>query len=147
MYILPPQNKFLSPRTLYLWGKMLWMDITLARNLQITCFLQLLCVSSTQSVDQWLWFLQVCIVFLVPVHDNQLCRSILLYLYSPFPNKAWFLRVCSTSLLSNEQFLLFPQGFLPFSRTFSHFHQIQNCRLQTLSVWQNLKFVVRERDN
>ena len=41
----------------------------------------------------------------------------------PFPSKPWFLRVCSTSLCENtvekgeiarnEQFLLFPQCFLP----------------------------------
>ena len=34
----------------------------------------------------------------------------------------------------NEQFLLFPQCFLPISKTFCHFHQISNCCLQTLSV-------------
>ena len=45
----------------------------------------------------------------------------------------------------NEQFLLFPQCFLPIWRTFCHFHEIWNCRLQTLSVWKNLKFVVWER--
>ena len=32
----------------------------------------------------------------------------------------------------NEQFLLFPHRFLPSHRTIYHFHQIQNCRLQTL---------------
>ena len=45
------------------------------------------------------------------------------FLINPFPNNAWFLRVCCTSLLKtlgkeeiarNEQFLLFPQCFLPF---------------------------------
>ena len=45
----------------------------------------------------------------------------------------------------NEQFLLFPQCFLPVWRTFCHFHQIQNCRLQTLWVWERLKFVVWEK--
>ena len=45
----------------------------------------------------------------------------------------------------NEQFLLFPQCFLSIWRTFCHFHQIWNCRLQTLSVWNSLKFVVWER--
>ena len=44
-----------------------------------------------------------------------------------------------------EQFLLFPQCFLPFWRTFCHFHKTQNCRLQTFSVRKNLKFVVWER--
>ena len=71
-------------------------------------------------------------------------------------DKPRFLRVCSTSLFKtlgkgeialNEQFLLFPQCFLPFWRTFCHFHQIWNCRLQTLSVWKYLKFVVWERVN
>ena len=41
---------------------------------------------------------------------------------NPFPNKPWFLHVCSTSLENtvgkgeiahDEQFLLFPQCFLP----------------------------------
>ena len=45
----------------------------------------------------------------------------------------------------NEQFLLFPQSFLSFRRTFCYFHQIQNCRVQTLSVWNCLKSVVWER--
>ena len=40
----------------------------------------------------------------------------------------------------NEQFLLFPQRFLPFQRTFHRFHKIQNCRLQTLSIWTSLRF-------
>ena len=42
----------------------------------------------------------------------------------------------------NEQFLLFSQCFLPAWITFCHFRQIRNCRLQTLSVWKGLKFVV-----
>ena len=29
--------------------------------------------------------------------------------------------------------------------TFRHFHYIWNCRLQTLSVWKSLKFVIWER--
>ena len=33
-----------------------------------------------------------------------------------------------------EQFLLFPQCFLSILRTFCHFHQMSNCRMQTLSV-------------
>ena len=45
----------------------------------------------------------------------------------------------------NEQFLLFPHCFLPFWRTFRHFYNIKNCRLQTLSVWKSLNFVVSER--
>ena len=41
---------------------------------------------------------------------------------NPFPNTPWFIRVCMTSC--NVQFLLFPQSFLPFRRTFCDFHQI-----------------------
>ena len=46
-----------------------------------------------------------------------------------------------------EQVLLFPQRFLSVLRTFCHSHEVQNCRLQTLSVWKILKFVVSERVN
>ena len=65
-------------------------------------------------------------------------------LFNHFPNKLRFSHVCSTSLLKtlwgkgeiarNEQFLLFPQCFLPVWRTFCHFYQIRNCRLQSFSV-------------
>ena len=51
----------------------------------------------------------------------------------------------STVFSHNEQFLLFPQCFLPILKSFCHFHWIQNCRLQTLSVWKSLKFVIWER--
>ena len=47
----------------------------------------------------------------------------------------------------NDQFLLFPQYFLPVWSTFCHFHQIRNCRLQTLSIWKSLKLVIWERYN
>ena len=62
--------------------------------------------------------------------------------YKPFENTAG-----KGEIARNEQFLLFPQSFLPVWRTFCHFHQIQNCRLQTLSVWESLKFVIWERVN
>ena len=45
----------------------------------------------------------------------------------------------------NRQFLLFPQCFLPIWRKFCHFHQIWKFRLQTLSIWKSLKFVIWER--
>ena len=71
---------------------------------------------------------------------------------NPFPNKPWFLHyksfentVGKGEIVHNEQFLLFPQCFLPFRRTFYHFHQIGNCRLQSLSVLKSLKFVVWDR--
>ena len=74
---------------------------------------------------------------------------------NPFLNKLWFLRVCSTSLLQtlrkkgeiarNEQFLLFPQCFISILENFLPFLSSLNCRLQTLSVQESLKFVVWER--
>ena len=45
----------------------------------------------------------------------------------------------------NERFLIFPHCFLPIWITFFHFHLIQNCRLQALSVWESLKFIVWEK--
>ena len=45
----------------------------------------------------------------------------------------------------NEQFVLFQRCFLPILRTACNFNQIQNCCLQTLSVWKSLNFVVWER--
>ena len=50
-------------------------------------------------------------------------------------------------IVSYEQFLFFQQSFLPFWRTFHHFTRIKNCRLQTLSIWKSLKFLVWERVN
>ena len=90
--------------------------------------------------------------------SNQHFLLFLLYFapFNPFPNKPWFLRVCSTRLLKTlwekEKLLVrrnfsFSQCFLPVWRNFCHFHPIQNCRLQTLSVWKSLKFVVWERVN
>ena len=66
-----------------------------------------------------------------PDRYTQTCNlnetQMVLLLINPFPNKPWFLRVCSVSLLKTlwgkEKFLLFPQFFLPVSRTFCHFHQ------------------------
>ena len=75
--------------------------------------------------------------------------------FNLFRNKPWFCRVCRTSLLKtllrkgeiacDEQFLLFPQCFVPVWRNFFHFHKICYCLLQTLSVWKSVKFIVWER--
>ena len=45
----------------------------------------------------------------------------------------------------NEQFLLFPQCFLPFWRRLHYFHKIWNWHLQRLSIWKSLNLVVWER--
>ena len=75
--------------------------------------------------------------------------------FNPFPNKPWFFicllyksfenTVGKGENACNKQFLLFPQCFLPGWRTFCHFYQIRNCRLQSLSVLKNIRFVVWER--
>ena len=77
----------------------------------------------------------------------------LFFFFLTLSQTSLLLRVSSTSLLKTLwekkklQFLLFPQCFLSFERTFRHLHQIQNCRLQTLSVWKSLKFIIWERFN
>ena len=63
-------------------------------------------------------------------------------LYKSFENT-----VGKGEIAHNEQFVLFRQCFLSICRTLHHFQQIQNCCLQTLSVWRILKFVVWERVN
>ena len=92
----------------------------------------------------------VCPPFAAIGDKNQIYEDV----FNPFPNKPWFVRVCSRSLFEktvgkgeiarNEQFLLFPQCFLPVWITFCHFHQY---KMQAFSVWKGLKFVVWERVN
>ena len=75
--------------------------------------------------------------------------------FNPFQNKPWFLHVCwkfffentvgKGEIAHNKQFLIFPQCFLPFSRTFCNFSSNLKLSSATLSVWKNLKFVVWER--
>ena len=65
---------------------------------------------------------------------NVFYATCILRLFNHFPNKPLFLRVRRIGLLKtprekgeiarDEQFLLFPQCFLPFRKTFQHFHQI-----------------------
>ena len=72
--------------------------------------------------------------------------------FNPFPNKPWFLRVCSSSLLKtlgkgeiacNEQFLLFPtvfstrlENFLPFSSN----SKLPTANSYSLEESKNLSF-------
>ena len=78
-------------------------------------------------------------------------------LVNPFPNKPWFLRVCKYrsfenterkgEIARNEQFLLFPQCFLPIWITFCLFYRIklvvyklfQFGRVSNLSFGKGLK--------
>ena len=48
-------------------------------------------------------------------------------------------------LLITSNFSFSHTVFYPFWRTFRHFHRIWDCRLQALSVWEGLKFIVWEK--
>ena len=77
-------------------------------------------------------------------HHKQACQKKGI---TPFPKQALVFTClkCKSIEKHNEQFLLFPQSFLPDWRTFCHLHQTQNCCLQPLSVWKSLKFVIWKR--
>ena len=69
---------------------------------------------------------------------------------NPFANKLFF--TCLLKALCGEEKLLVTSNFslthsvfYPFRVPFNQFHQILNCRLQTLLVWESIKFVVWER--
>ena len=58
-----------------------------------------------------------------------------------------FLYVCSTSLLKTlGKGEIARSIFYPFGKI-SSFHNVQNCCLQTLSVWKSRKFAVWEKVN
>ena len=86
---------------------------------------------------------------------DELQRGIFCCFLTLSQDKSWFFTclqfksfentVGKGEIARNEQFLLFPQCFLPVSITFCHFIRVYNCRIQTLSIWKSLKFVVLER--
>ena len=86
---------------------------------------------------------------------NESWVSVVLWYAQPFPKQALVFTCLQHKSFENtvgkgeiardEQFLLFPQCFLPIWTTFCHFNHIWNCRLQTLWIWKSLKFVVWER--
>ena len=74
---------------------------------------------------------------------------------NPFPNKPWFLRVCSTSLLKTlreKEKLLVTSNFSFSHSVFYPFKELSTIFIQfkiivyKLSVWKSLKFAVWERD-
>ena len=93
--------------------------------------------------------------WLIPSNSSCVQNFLLFIYFNHFPNKLWFLRLCSSSLLKTlwkkekllvtSNFSFSHSVFYPFGWTFCHFHPIWYCRLQTLSVWKSLKFVVWER--
>ena len=76
---------------------------------------------------------------------NRLSKQALVFTCLQY--KLFEITVGKGEIARNEQFLLFPQCFLPFWRPLCLFHYIKDCRLQTLSVWMSLKFVVWETVN
>ena len=83
------------------------------------------------SLASWVFFSHNIICLLYKEKLNNL--NGIPYIFNPFPNKPWFLHVCSTSHLEtvrkrkiayNKQFLLSPQCFLPVLRAVCHFHKI-----------------------
>ena len=123
------------------------------------------CISCHSKVNANIKPLYLCVILCLQALSIstclQKCRLAKLTLYqtipnfNPFQNKPWFLRVCSKIALKtlcekeiahNEQFLLFPQCFLPIWRTICRFCQFRNCRLQIPSIWKSVKFVVWERE-
>ena len=68
------------------------------------------------------------------LYFTNFCYKTYRYHFIPFPNKSWFLRFCSTSLLKmlwekkklpvTSNFSFFPQCLLALWRTFCHFRQI-----------------------
>ena len=78
-------------------------------------------------------------------------KHVLKNVINSFPNKPWFMCLLYKSfentvgkgeIACREQFLFFPQCFVPFLRTFCHIQQIQNYRIQIVSFWNSLNFVV-----
>ena len=68
-------------------------------------------------------------------------------LFTCLQYKSFEITVGKGEIARNEQFLFFPQGFLNSWRPVCLFHLIKDFRLQNLSVWMSLKFVVWERVN
>ena len=91
------------------------------------------------------------------VDHNFSALSTTLICLNPFPNKPWFLRVCSTGLLKTlwekekllvtSNFSFSHSVFYPFQELSAIFIKFRICHLQTLSVWKSLKLVVWERVN
>ena len=92
------------------------------------------------------------------VYDGFQLRFSHSVMYNPFPNKPWFLRVCSTSLLKTlwEKETLLVTSNISFSHSV-FFHPLREllaiffkseivvCKL--FLVWQSLKSVEWESDN
>ena len=76
---------------------------------------------------------------------NVLTLSIQAFVFTFLQLKSFENTLGKGEIARHEQFLLFPQCFLPIWRTFCYFYQIRNCGLQTLSVRKSLKSVIRER--
>ena len=77
-------------------------------------------------------------------------KGMMMALFNPFPNKPWFLRVCSSSLLKTlweKEKLLVTRKFSFSCSVFYPFRELPAIfiKLKILSVGKSLKFVVWER--
>ena len=58
---------------------------------------------------------------------------------SAIPQYKFFENTVGIGKITRDQhILLYPLCCLPYLRTFCHFYQIQNCRMQALSVWKSI---------
>ena len=87
--------------------------------------------------------------------QSSVCLTVNFVFFNPFPNKPWFLCVCSLchlkTLWKKEKLLVTSNAlshrvFYPFGEISTFFIKPE-IRLQTLSFWKSLKFVVWERVN
>ena len=103
-------------RMLLNWRKKMFQDLTCACNLYILPFATIY-------------------LFFEECRSRSACKYVKSRAqFHPFPNKPWFLRVCSTSLLKTQwekekllimsNFSFSHSVFYPFGWTYCHFHQI-----------------------
>ena len=119
--------KFLYSQNLILSFTLAPATMQLLLVFRSECRVRSACTSICRSINE------------IPCHLilSQTSPGFTCLLYKSFENIAG-----KKEIARDEQFLLFLQCFLPIQIDFCHFHQIENCRLQTLSVWTSPKFVV-----
>ena len=98
---------------------------------------QLLFLLHCFSYHLWTACITICgtVSFHIQNISNTMSHALTKAALNPFPNKPWFLHVCSVDksfentvgkgeIACNRQFLLFSHCFLHVWRTFCYFHQI-----------------------
>ena len=115
------------------------------------CFQEACFPGASKGVIVWEWvnkksqkndyyiYMKVLLIYLHSLTLSKTSPGFTCLQYKSFENT-----VGKGEIACNEKFLLFLQCFLSVWITFCHFQQVQNCHLQTLSVYKLLKFVVWE---